>query len=353
MAAALHALDYLTAPAKHPAGPVCALAGDDAFLKRQVAGCVAAEVLGGGGDDGDLSATSFDGTTATLSDMLDEVSTLAMFGSGKRLVTVTQADDFVTRYRTELEDYVARPKSAAVLVLEVKSFPANTRLHKAVAAVGLVVDCSAPAAARLTKWLTTWAKRQHRTELDLAAAELMVEMTGPELGLLDQELAKLAVSIPAGGRITPELVSQSVGTWRAKTAWDMLDAALAGNAREALVQLDRLLLAGENAVPILAQIGSNLRRLAAATRVILDGEAARRPVGLRSALEQAGVKGFVIEKAERQLRQLGRHRGAQLHRWLLEADLDIKGDTSLPPRMVLERLIVELAAPELRAAKAP
>jgi len=115
---------------------------------------------------------------------------------------------------------------------------------------------------------------------------------------------------------------------------------------EAMVQLDRLLAAGEQPVGLLGQISASLRRLAAATRLILQAEAAgRRPV-LSTALERAGVKTFVLQKAERQLRRLGRQRGSQLYRWLLEADLDLKGASSLPPRLVLERLILRLAAPQ-------
>ena len=62
-------------------------------------------------------------------------------------------------------------------------------------------------------------------------------------------------------------------------------------------------------------------------------------------LEQAGFKRFVLEKAERQLRQLGRARGGQLFQWLLEADLALKGASSSPPRarLVLEELIVRLS----------
>ncbi len=264
------------------------------------------------------------------------------------MVVVEQADDFVSRYRAELEKYLAQPKSTGVLVLEVKAWPANTRLYKAVAARGLHVDCSCPAPARLTRWLVSWAKRVHGAQLVASAAELLVEMAGPELGLLDQELAKLALTTEPGKRITAESVSRSVGSWRAKTTWEMLDAALGGNVREALVQLDRLLLAGEHPIAILAQISVSLRRFAAATRLILQAEAEGRRMALRDALREAGVREFVLHKAEKQLRQLGRHRGDRLYGWLLQADLDLKGASALPPRLILERLIVRLAAPEAR-----
>ncbi len=61
----------------------------------------------------------------------------------------------------------------------------------------------------------------------------------------------------------------------------MLDAALAGDTRQAMLQLDRLLLAGEAPIALLAQIGASLRRLAAAARIVVQSEHARRRINLR------------------------------------------------------------------------
>ncbi len=51
----------------------------------------------------------------------------------------------------------------------------------------------------------------------------------------------------------------------------------------------------------------------------------------------------MVRKNEQQLRRIGRQRGGQLYEWLLDADLALKGSSSLPPRLVLERMIVRLA----------
>jgi DNA polymerase-3 subunit delta len=340
---ALTALDYLAAPAKWPAKPVCAAFGNEAYLRRQVILALRSAVLGGG--DADLSLTSFDGGDALFRDVHETLSTVAMFGGGQRLAVVEDADPFVTRYRQQLEDYVAKPSRSGVLVLEIETLPSNTRLYKSIAADGLLIDCAAPAPARLTKWLVEWAKQHHRSQISQPAAEMLVEMVGPELGLLDQELAKLSLVVGEGGKITPELVEKSVGGWRAKTTWDMLDAALEGHPREALSQLDRLLASGEQPVGLLGQIAASLRRLAVATRLIVQAEGSKRRLNIREALEQSGVRSFVLQKTDHQLRHLGRRRGLQMYRWLLEADLDLKGESKLPPRLVLERLIVRLAAP--------
>jgi DNA polymerase-3 subunit delta len=152
-------------------------------------------------------------------------------------------------------------------------------------------------------------------------------------------------------KISPELVGRVVGSWRAKTAWEMLDAALDGNVAEAMLQLDRLLAAGEQPIGVLGQISASLRRFAAATRFVVQASTAGSRVNLRSVLEQAGIRAFVLQKAERQLRTLGRHRGTQLYRWLLQADLDLKGESTLPPRLILERLIIRLAAPQNQPAR--
>ncbi|MEX2114002.1 MAG: DNA polymerase III subunit delta [Pirellulales bacterium] len=352
MSSAIAALDYLAHPGKHPAGSVCAIFGDESFLKRQVLAQIKAQVLAG--EDADFSVTVFDGREVAMRDVLDALATRALFGGGRHLVVVDEADEFVSQNRAALEDYVARSKSDSVLVLDVKQWASTTRLAKALADGGLQVECKFPPPARLAKWLIAWSKSHHHAVLDPAAAELLVESVEADMGLIDQELAKLAASAGPGGTILPELVSQSVVGWRTQTAWAMLDAALAGQSRGALVQLDHLLLSGYVPIALLAHIGASLRRFAAATRLIEQAEQARRRITLRSALADAGVKPFVLARAEEQLRRLGRPRARQLYGWLLEADLALKGSSSSPARarLLLERLIVRLSAPPAAAPPA-
>lgn len=341
--ATITALDWLSKPDADAVAAVCVLAGDESFLKHQALLRLREVVLGG--EDAEFSFTSFDGKTAALSTVMKELATMAMFGGGRRLVVVDEADDFISRHRAELEDYVERPRKTSVLVLVPETFPANTRLAKAVAATGLVINCATPAANQMPAWLNSWATQFHQVKLERAAAELLLETIGPELGLLDQELAKLALTVGPEKQVTAQMVKAQVGGWRARTTWEMLDATLAGDVTGALGQLERLLAAGETPIGLLGQVSASLRRLATATRLILQGETSGRPVPLRQALEQAGVRSFVLQKTERELRRLGRQRGVRLYQWLLEADLDLKGDSALPPRVLLERLLIRLAAP--------
>ena len=129
----------LAHPEKHPAAPVCAVYGDESFLKREVIAALRHEVLGV--DQDEFSLSVFAGRSGVaLREVFDALATASLFGGGRRMVVIDEADDFVSEYRAELEAYVARPARNGVLVLEVKTWPSTTRLAKAVAASGLTVE---------------------------------------------------------------------------------------------------------------------------------------------------------------------------------------------------------------------
>ncbi len=340
------ALAYLAAARSKPSA-VTVLFGDESFLKRQVILRCRAQVLGD--DDGAFSLAEFK-ADAAWRDVHDELSTVALFGAGQRLVVVDDADEFVTAFRNDLEKYVERPRSTGVLLLAVRSFPKNTRLYKLVDSHGLAVDCGTPAEAALRKWLTDWAEAHYQRKMESGAAELLLELIGGEMGLLDQELAKLASYAGEGRPISADMVRELVVTWRTKTTWEMIDATLDGHAALALEQLDRLLTAGEAPQMLLGAFGYRLRQFASATRLIEQAESSRRKLSLRDALVAAGAKPFSLRTAEPQLRQVGRRRALQLFRMLLDADLALKGDSRLEPSVVLERLIVQLSKTAANAA---
>ena len=336
------AQEFLWKPSKYPAQPVCVVFGDDAFLRSNAVRHIRDQVLAA--EDAEFALSQFEGDNTTFKDVIGELRTVAMFGGDRRVVRVNDADTFVSKHRTELENYVEKPSGQAVLILELKTFASNTKLYKLLATSGLLVDAKATLEKDMPQWVVHWSKSHHKTICDASAADMIVQRIGPEHGLLDQELAKLSLMVadPQKG-ITPELVEQAVGSWRSRTAFEMLDLALEGKTTAAVRQLDALILAGENAVGILAQISATLRKLAAATELILDAERRNNRISVRLALEKVGVKGFVLGKTERQLSQLGSHRGAKLSEWLLQLDLDLKGSSRSDPRLLLEMFIVKLS----------
>lgn len=333
----MHALELLRAT-NPKAAPLYAVYGDDPYLRRESLGAITRAVLGAGADD--LAVTTFPGDGASLADVMDELHTLP-FLSRRRVVVVDPADTFVTAHRRDLEAYAERPSATASLVLVVKTWPATTRLAKLVAQHGLPVECKAPKEAELPDWLAELARQREDATLDREAARLLVELIGPEVGLLVSELAKLAVYVGERKKIRREDVAAIVGAGRVETIWRTLEAATTGRAREALDDLDRLLSSGEHPVGLLAAISASLRKVHHA------GALRRARRELRDACREAGIPPYpgAIDLTGRQHAHLGPRRVEALPARLLKADMDLKGDSALAPRVVLESLLLELARP--------
>jgi DNA polymerase-3 subunit delta len=356
MAAMQHAFEFLAADEPSAPAGVCVLLGDEPFLKQLVRRKIRDRLFGE--QDQDTPFATFEGKSASWRDVSDELRTVSLFGGGgRRLVVVDDADPFVTEHRVALEALAERSGLPGLLLLEVTTWPGNTRLAKIVAKHGLAIDCRAPQQVRgksktldtgaVCNWIIQWGERQHAIRLQKKAAQVLLDLVSTEFGLLDQSLAKLALFVRPGGAVSAELVGDVVGGWKTKTTWDMMDAALDGDTAEALRQLDRLLMSGDPPQALFGQISWSLRRLAAATRVYERAQRSGRKLPLRSALEQAGVQAWQSQRVEKQLQRVGRKRAGKLYEWLLESDLALKGSHSTGDRArwVLERLLLRLAGP--------
>src|SRR5215213_4128416 len=110
----LDALDYIAHPEKHAVPAVVAIFGDESFLKRRAIKAIVKLVVGE--HDGDFSVTTVDGDEAVWRDISDELSTMSLFGGGRRVVVLDDADAFVSKNRSSLEDHVARPRASGALV---------------------------------------------------------------------------------------------------------------------------------------------------------------------------------------------------------------------------------------------
>jgi DNA polymerase-3 subunit delta len=331
------ALTFLDRPRIHP---LYVVHGDEDLLRRLVIQAIRRTVLGDVTGDADFAYSAHAGDKATFAAVVDEWQTVPLFGE-RRLVVVESADPFVTLHRAALETLVGNLPAGGSLVLDVKSWPSTTRLARMVDTKA-TIECKAPAAFKMPQWCIHWATSQHGKQLTPPAAGLLVDLIGPEMGLLDQELLKLALYVGERKQIDVEDVDILVGRSRTDGTWKIFDAVGAGNAQEALKLLDRLLDQGEDPFRILGAFSKHLRQLAQAARLAVLGQ----PLGL--ALEQAGIHRFGLRGAEQQLKHLGRQRATQLYDWLLEIDQGFKGGSQLSQRTLLERLVVRMARKEPR-----
>src|SRR5436853_6293084 len=100
--------------------PIQALVGSDLFLQLEKL----AELQRAAGKE--AQRIDFDGESAQLGEVLDELRSFAMFSASK-FVVVRSADELIKRYREQIEDYVQSPSAGSVLVLRVCSLPTKQK----------------------------------------------------------------------------------------------------------------------------------------------------------------------------------------------------------------------------------
>ncbi len=206
--------------------PIHALVGSEPFLQLQKLGEVLASL------PPNAQRSDYDGEKASLAEVFDELRSFAMFG-GHKVVVIRNADEFITRFRENMEEYATHPSNSATLVLRLNSLPANQRIYKMIAKSGRIEDCNPPKDRDLPGWISRHGKSAHGVTLTPDAAMLLADLLGAEMGRIDTELAKLALMAKAN-KVDADLVASQISFQRERQMWDMTNELAAGRAAEAL-----------------------------------------------------------------------------------------------------------------------
>jgi len=228
--------------------PVYVVAGTDRRRAADSVAQIAEFALGDG--DAQMALSSYEGPTASLAEVLDELRTLPLLAE-RRVVVIKDADAFIQEHRQSLEKYLQAPAPTAVLVLMAQSFAANTRLAKLAGKIGQVFRCGPMKPAELLEFVVRYAATSHRCVLSREATELLVELTGDEAGMLQSEIDKIATYLAdreeRQKQIGPHDVHAVVGANRHFSVFNVIDAMTAGKVSSALGRLDRMLAQDRNA----------------------------------------------------------------------------------------------------------
>jgi DNA polymerase-3 subunit delta len=315
--------------------PVYVFFGDDDTAKREKLAAARKHFLGDNDPAMALAEYEGDGPGLLPATVLDDVRTVP-FLADRRVVVVHKADEFVKRHREALEKYLEDPADRGVLLMSLKSFPANTKLYKLVDAAGGTRKCERPKGrGALSQWLAERA-RTHGKRLDPAAVDALLDAVGDEPGLLEAEIGKLAVFVGAADRITAADVETLVADNRTAAVFELSDALGEGNPAKALKIVGSLFAHDKGAAyMIVGYLARHLRKLSLG-RLALDQGGDDRAV-CKAAEYNWTNPGFVsqVRKFRRDRLQLARRR-------LAEADLTLKSQPD-DPRIVVERFLVSVA----------
>ena len=210
---------------------------------------------------GDLSfnSDSFSGTTASGAEIVGACNTLP-FLSDVRLVVVTDADALKKADSEQLVGYLSDPAPTTVLAIVASKLAKNSRLYKAVAALGksAVIDCAPMKRAELPKTVVALG-RQYGVTMSYAAAQKLIELIGENTVALDAEVQKLALAHVGGGAIDERIVESLVERRAEAKPWDLSDALSRRDVKACMEVLGRLDSVSEHF--LLGQCTTRIREL--------------------------------------------------------------------------------------------
>ena len=226
---------------------------------------------------------------------------VVMLLHAERLLEPKRESDAAIKDLEALEAYVKAPVDTACLVL-VGNLDKRKKLAKLLLSKAAVVECSGPAdAAEAARWVRDRVS-QEGMAIDARAARLVADRVGPDIGRLRADVDRLVLYAGGNKTITAEDVLEVVGPPTSQDNWGVTNAIERCAAADALRELGLAMEGGAVPYMILGQLAWFVRTKVPAPRVTAAVEAVFR------------------------------------------TDLAIKTSAG-DPRVLLERLVVELCRP--------
>jgi DNA polymerase-3 subunit delta len=308
--------------------PAYLLAGPEPLLRDDAFATIRGAVLSGADESFNLDRLSGESTTpAALRNAVDALPLMA----SRRLVYLREPESgrgAAKALAGALAEIVADVAGQQQTVLVIASAKADRRSKwvKGFKEPLGIVECDPPKPGRALLGFIEQEAKAQQIELESGAAQVLAERVGPQLLVLRQELAKAALLAGEGASVSRNHVEEGAAQIAEAPIWDLTDAIGEGRSAAAIEMLARMLAAGAPAPVVLASLASHFRRLA------------RTRAGAAP-----GGPPFVVRKLQGQARRYTQGRLVGCLQAIHLADTDLKGGSSLPPALSLERLVLGLS----------
>lgn len=264
---------------------------------------------------------------------MEIANTVSFFGG--KLIIVEDIPYFQDGQGDALEPffgYFENPNPGVCLVFLAQSVNRGRKFYKAIDKAGAVLEFGSP--KRLQEWMA-WLDRElasRNKTMKPQVKTLFIEWGGHQVGILSQELDKLALYVQ-GREIRAEDVQSIVPQAVEATVFELLDAVAARSTKVAVQKLQQV-LRQEHPLKVLTMLSRQVRLLLGSRAMRQQGK------GVEEASRLLSIKPFEAQKIWQKSSQLTWEQLAWALQECLETDVAIKtgkGD----PEFLLELMITK------------
>ncbi len=260
------------------------LCGEEAYLRRQYRDRVKKALLG----DGDLmNLNCFEGKGIVPGEVIDLAQTMPFLA--ERRVLVIENSGFFKRGGEALAEYLADPATSAYFLFVETEIDKRSRLYKAAAARGRVIECKTPDEGVLKRWVVELLAKENKriTQRDLG---LFLEKTGTDMENIRGEVEKLVCYCLDREAVSAQDIEAVCVRQIGSRIFDMVEAVADKKQRRAMELYYDLLTLKEPPMRILFLIARQFNLL------LQVKELKNKGYDTRSIGEKVGLKGFIAGK---------------------------------------------------------
>ena len=216
--------------------PVYLLHGEESYYIDKISEYIETSVLKP--EEKDFNCSIFYGKDSHVQDVIDACRRFPMF-SDYQLIIVREAQQL--RDLDKLENYVEHIVPTTILVLNYKNgkYDARKKLYKAINQKGIVFESAPVKEAGIPAFIENYVRRR-KLHADQKAVNLLVDYLGTDLSRITNELDKLCINIPEGGKITVEEIEKNIGISKDYNVYELQSALLTKNMSHAFTIVNYL-----------------------------------------------------------------------------------------------------------------
>jgi len=153
----------------------------------------------------------------------------------RRIVLVTEAQDFKAKVWEDLESYFSKPIQSTVLIFchKHKALDKRLKISKLIEKASEFFVADKIKEEMLPTWIANHVK-QIDLKIDAAECNLLAENLGNDLSRINNELEKLKVVLPNGSSITKEVIEKWIGISKEYNLTEMNKAIIHHNFEKAI-----------------------------------------------------------------------------------------------------------------------
>ena len=307
--------------------------GEEDFLKEEAIEKLKAKVLDAATRDLNYSIFYAKDKNFSVKQLTNALNTMP-FISKKRLIVLKGADSLLQADKKSILSYLSNAKESSVFVIESSSvFIKGEFLLEAAKAAQLVYF------RRLTETsLNSWLVKQASAfskKISHDAIEAIKESLPNNLRILSSHMENIILYVGKRPGITKEDVEKVIGKSPSHTAFDIIGSIERKDAKKALQVFGTLKRDRKSETELLGLIAWSTRMILRVKELL----SIKNKVEMRRDL---ALNPRMFDQITRHASRFNKREILGLLDEILKADLDIK--TGMPPRTVIERLIVRMCS---------